>query len=99
MISHGRGPIALSYRRRRRSYKVYVWLQVSITQPCSNVYFMIEVYPSISFAYVEESKQDSTLAWSSDICTTLSYNFHNNFGFLSFDWSKIIEREKKQERE
>jgi len=34
---------------------------------------------------------------SSDICTSLSYNFHDNFVFLSYDWSKTIEREKWKE--
>jgi len=34
---------------------------------------------------------------SSDICTTLWYNFYDNFSFLSFDWSKIIERKRKRE--
>jgi len=35
---------------------------------------------------------------SSDICTTLWYNFYDNFGFLFFDWSKMIEREKERDR-
>jgi len=35
---------------------------------------------------------------SSDICTTLWYNFHDNFGFFFFDWSKIIETKKVRER-
>jgi len=35
---------------------------------------------------------------SSDICTTLWYNFYDNFGVLSFDWLKIIEMEKGRER-
>jgi len=35
---------------------------------------------------------------SNDICTILWYNFHDNFGFFSFDWSKIIETEKERER-
>jgi len=34
---------------------------------------------------------------SSDICTILWYNLYDNFGFLSFDRSKIIEREKERE--
>jgi len=35
---------------------------------------------------------------SSDICTSLSYNFYDNFIFLFYDWSKTIEREKGKER-
>jgi len=30
----------------------------------------------------------------SDICTTIWDNFDDNFHFLSFHWSKTIEREK-----
>jgi len=44
------------------------------------------------------SNEKDIYFFSSDICTTLLNNFHNNFGFLSFDWSKIVEREKGRER-
>jgi len=36
---------------------------------------------------------------SNDIWTTIFDNFDDKFHFLSSYWSKIIEREKKEERE
>ena len=63
---------------------------------CDNNHFFFQqnVITTIIYIYIHINIKVYHYLFSSDICTILWYNFHDNFDFFFFDWSKIIERKK-----